>query len=525
MKTNIYLKTIFVLSLFALLCFSFVKIAQAVPKPEEPQEQETEEQKVEEIKPPQAVVGEDQAIKVGQEIHFDGSRSVNPLKEEMKYVWDFGDGLSAEGQRVTHVYERIGSYKVVLTVDNGQAKDEDELKVTVWQHSIILIVDKTPAQEEIDSLVKYAAREGVLLEIISDLTDEADYIKEEKMTRSLLEIRERVKGSDIIICWTSGNLGLNVLSKFARQAENIEELDITSKVAINLIDGRFGPVARIAQSTFDLLRPQYILLTRKATLYSIIDARVSENVLSQVRESDIDYRLIGVYSIRAVKELGPTNFMSYAVNYLVNKGISARDIVLILMLPVIATIIVLFRQILGIKTLGIYIPSILTLAFLAIGLKYGLAIFLVVLVTATLVRWILKRARLLYLPRMAIVLTVVALAILFTFILGARFGKAGFISVSIFPMLIMILLVERFVAVQIERGGRQAFILSLETVIVSCICYFIVDLETLKTFILGYPELILFTLPINILLGRWMGLRLTEYFRFAEIRRLIKTKK
>jgi hypothetical protein len=123
------------------------------------------------------------------------------------------------------------------------------------------------------------------------------------------------------------------------------------------------------------------------------------------------------------------------------------------------------------------------------------------------------------------VLTVVALAILFTFILGARFQKTGFIFMSILPMLAMILLVERFIAVQIERGGRQAFILSLSTIIVSCVCYFIVNLEYLKTLILAYPELILLTLPINVLLGRWMGLRLTEYFRFAEIRRLIKTSK
>ncbi len=521
MKTSIHFKTILVLSLFALLCFSFARVIQAAPKPEEGVTPEIEE----EIKPPQAVAGEDQNVKVGQEIWFDGSKSQNPLEGEMKYTWNFGDGQVVEGQKVTHAYTRVGSYKVVLTVDNGQAKAKDELKVTVWEHSVILITDKTPTQEEVDSLRRYAVREGMLLEIISDLIDEADYIKEEKLTGSLLEKRDLIRESSIIICWTSGNLGLNVLSKFAREAENIEELDITSKVVINIVDGRFGPVARIAQSTFDVLKPQYILLTRQAALYPVIDAKTSEKVLSQVRGSGIDYQLIGIYSIRAVKELGPTNFMSYAVNYLVNKGISARDIVLILMLPVIATIIVLFRQILGIKTLGIYIPSILTLAFLAVGLKYGLAVFFVVLVTATVVRWILKRARLLYLPRMAIVLTIVALAILFTFILGARFGKTGFISMSILPMLAMILLVERFVAVQIERGGRQALGLSLATIVVSCVCFWIVNLEYLKTLILGYPEIILVTLPLNILLGRWTGLRLTEYFRFLEIRRLIKTRK
>ena len=517
MKTNIHLKIILILLLFVILSLNFNPVQTALGS-----DPSSETEKQNEIKPPRAVAGRDQNVKIGKEIWFDGSQSQNPLEGEMKYSWDFGDGQSGEGQKVRHVYEREGLYKVVLTVDNGQAKDKDELKVIVWKQAIVLITDRTLKKNETDSLIKYAARQGILLEVVTDVTDEADYIKEGKLTKLLLEKRDIVKNSEIIICRTVGNLGLNVLSKFSRQAENIQELNINSKVVINLVDGHFGPAARIAQSTFDILRPQYILLTRPAALYPIIDAKVASQVLSQIRENGIDYRLIGVYSIRAVKHLSLTNFISYAVNYLINKGISSRDLVLILVLPIIATIIVLFRQILGVKTLGIYIPSILTLAFLAVGLKYGLAIFLVVLLTATAVRWILKRARLLYLPRMAIVLTVVALAILLTFILGARFQKTGFISMSILPMLVMILLVERFVAVQIERGGRQAFILSLSTIIVSSVCYFIVNLEYLKTLILAYPELILFAFPINILLGRWMGLRLTEYFRFTETRKLIR---
>jgi len=174
--------------------------------------------------------------------------------------------------------------------------------------------------------------------------------------------------------------------------------------------------------------------------------------------------------------------------------------------------------ILGIKTFGIYTPTIISLSFIATGLKYGLSIFLIILLVATLLRFLLRRFKLLYLPRMAIVLCVLALVLLLIFIFGAYFNKTGMIGLSIFPVLILIILVEKFVAVQIEKGGLTAILLSVETILVSVICYWVVNWEWFKTLILSYPELVLLTIVINIVLGRWAGLRLSEYIRFRKLR-------
>jgi PKD repeat protein len=45
----------------------------------------------------------------------DSSTSVPPIES---WVWDFGDGATALGQAVTHIYERGGEYTVTLTVTN-----------------------------------------------------------------------------------------------------------------------------------------------------------------------------------------------------------------------------------------------------------------------------------------------------------------------------------------------------------------------------------------------------------------------
>lgn len=201
-------------------------------------------------------------------------------------------------------------------------------------------------------------------------------------------------------------------------------------------------------------------------------------------------------------------------DYMINNGVPKETIILLLMLPIVATLIVAIRQIIGIKAFGIYTPLIITFAFFDTGLKYGLAIFITILLVGTLVRFLLRHLRMLYLPRMGIVLTVIALAIFIILLEGAFSKRTVFIGISIFPILIMITLAEKFITAQIEKGWRTAIVLSLETMVISIAGYCFVKWFWLQELIFLYPQIILLTLVVNLLLGRWSGLRLTEYFRF-----------
>ena len=209
---------------------------------------------------------------------------------------------------------------------------------------------------------------------------------------------------------------------------------------------------------------------------------------------------------------------SSLITFFSNQGVPQEAILLILMLPIIATFIAFLRQIVGIKAFGIYTPLIITFAFLAMEqLRYGIVIFVAVIISGLLMRFVLKPFRLLYLPRVAIMLSVVALIILCLLVFGGYFKRTGLAAVSVFPILIMITLVEKFVAVQIEKGNRTAMVLALETLVISLFGYYIASWNLLKDFILAYPWTIFLTLPINIFLGRWTGLRLSEYVRFRAI--------
>jgi hypothetical protein len=217
-----------------------------------------------------------------------------------------------------------------------------------------------------------------------------------------------------------------------------------------------------------------------------------------------------------------SGFIKLALSY----GVPFDTVMLILFLPIVVTVITFFRQIVGIKAFGIYTPAMITFAFLIIGMqadsslngaKYGTAIFIMVIIVGTLSRVFMKRFRLLYLPRMAIVITLVAFITLGVLMISGFFQRTGLANVSIFPILIMITLVEKFVSTQIEKGSRIAIILSVETLVISLIAYFLISWLPLVFFVKKYPLAVLVTILVNIFLGHWSGLRLTEYVRFNKL--------
>lgn len=208
------------------------------------------------------------------------------------------------------------------------------------------------------------------------------------------------------------------------------------------------------------------------------------------------------------------------INFIVEQGVPLQTVALLLMFPIIVTMVAFFRQVVGIKAFGIYTPSIITFALLAFdpnGLKYGIAIFISVIAVGTLSRLLMKQFRLLYLPRVAMTVSIVSLAILGVLVIGGMTHRTGLAAVSIFPLLIMITLAEKFVATQIEKGSRVALILAIETLVISVAGYFLIGWSTLITLVLTYPWIILFTFVINFSLGKWTGLRITEYLRFRKI--------
>ncbi len=67
--------------------------------------------------PPVVSAGDPARACLGEVVSFDASKT--QASAPGKYTWDFGDGTAGDGIVATHVYEKPGSYRVALTVDDG----------------------------------------------------------------------------------------------------------------------------------------------------------------------------------------------------------------------------------------------------------------------------------------------------------------------------------------------------------------------------------------------------------------------
>lgn len=90
-------------------------------------------------KPPIADAGPNLVCCVGQENVFDASGSYDPDGDILSYYWDFGDGNKAEGIKVKHTYNQLGTYNVTLTV-----KDNSGTKCDTSVDSFVVNVSKEP---------------------------------------------------------------------------------------------------------------------------------------------------------------------------------------------------------------------------------------------------------------------------------------------------------------------------------------------------------------------------------------------
>src|SRR5207237_311506 len=78
-----------------------------------------------------ANAGPDQTASVGSAVTFSGSGS-DLGGTVVSYSWDFGDGTSATGATVSHIYTAPGSYTATLTVmDDRGARGTDSALVTI----------------------------------------------------------------------------------------------------------------------------------------------------------------------------------------------------------------------------------------------------------------------------------------------------------------------------------------------------------------------------------------------------------
>lgn len=190
---------------------------------------------------------------------------------------------------------------------------------------------------------------------------------------------------------------------------------------------------------------------------------------------------------------------------------------IILLTPLAAMLITIFRNAIGITTFGTFLPMLIAMSFLSTGFFFGALLFVIVIASTGLFHFPLGKLGLLTLPKLAIILTTVEGVFLFLIYLGFKWDIALLLKTSLFPVVILTFATERFIKTSTDKGYAKAFLLALKTLLVSSFCFVIYKSIVFAYIFMIFPELFLCIIAINLSLGTWIGLRMSEIVRFKSL--------
>lgn len=230
-----------------------------------------------------------------------------------------------------------------------------------------------------------------------------------------------------------------------------------------------------------------------------------------------------------IEEVNHVPLLSFTENNVITKhpisllklsesGIMPKSVLnFLLLLPLGGLLISLFKNVVGLKTYGIFLPILIAYTFTNTGYFTGLSLFLLILLLVAFVSFPLNKWRLLYTPKIVIILTITVLFIFTLITIGITYNINWILALSFFPIIITSIMAERFARAIDEDGYEIAFSKMIQTLIATSFCYLVFKAVAIKSILLIFPELILIMIAGNLMLGKWIGLRLIEYHRFKYI--------
>lgn len=446
---------------------------------------------------PKAVIDSPDTSEANKNVLFEAGRSTGTVKTT-QYLWDFGDKSVGSGPDIFHTYSKPGRYTITLTINNGEISGDpikSSKELFVYNQVQTLLVNNASNPTQINNLVNRLKQKNIYLHQLN--FDRTWTPEDELLLHRSIFVFTYLHPAELVSDQKHDALSQNTLVIMSQ--ENLQTLERLSRTSFSSIGAEKIILAPITAAEEDSETHQSIL---EASNLAELTGMLTNRKLSFVE-------------VNTQQAIGIDNFMLAITNYLRSKGAPDWTLFLLLSIPLIATMISFARQFIGLATLGIYTPTVFTIIFLLIGGGTGSMTFIIIAIISILLQKLLNKVRIMYVPKLAMILMLTSMLILGILAGCAYFGFNSLITIEIFPVILLLTMGERFISLKLERGLKSASLLFAETIIVALVIYMI--LGHTREAILAYPEIIFLMIPLNYLIGKWTGLRLSEILRFREL--------
>ncbi|MFV0421080.1 UUP1 family membrane protein [Oleidesulfovibrio sp.] len=193
---------------------------------------------------------------------------------------------------------------------------------------------------------------------------------------------------------------------------------------------------------------------------------------------------------------------------------------LLLLIPFGALVVVVMRNLVGIRTSGTFLPILIAMTFIQTSLISGLILFVMVVSLGLVLRSYLSRLNLLLVPRISAVLVFVIVIYLALAVISYKLGSEFGLLVSFFPMIIIAWTIERMSILWEEEGPKEVLIQGGGSLLTASLVYLLITNSYVEHISYAFPELLLVVLAIILCIGSYTGYRLSELRRFEPLGRM-----
>lgn len=395
----------------------------------------------------------------------------------------------------------------------GIQKQESFLKNAVGR--IVIVTDDPVSKSVVEKITKQAAYSDTKVYFYS-APYESTFFKGSYIAKLLSNNFTSLKNADAVFIQSNDDSGLYALFHLSKGHKKLKNTSV-------YLSGKFSePVAHIlGYSLYKLLKPKDLLIIPEKVdierAWDILQNGVLDAMpIPQVAEN---WR-VPIMDVSQMGDKVVTSWRRFLVDTWVlaaKSEVNLESVYLILILPIIALAVVVFRNVIGVETFGTFTPVIVSVAFLTTGLFWGMILFAIIVATGVFFRQLFQHIHIHLVARMAMLIAVVGITMLALLIFGVHMGWGALVNISILPMVIMAGVVENFTRTQMEVGFGQALKLTFFTLFVSAFSYLCIAGLNFPSLVLVFPELTLVAILLEVVIGRWNGLRLLEYLRFYKI--------
>lgn len=458
---------------------------------------------------PQPLIISDESVPVNRNIIFRADLGDFPQQYyKREFLWEFGDSTFSSREEVPHVYQKPGRFVARLKLTFQKRKNSRtevslaSKEIFVYERAVFFLSDKE--QEGKTEALKVLAEDKQVL--VNDFSLQEGVSESENNLKRFEKHIPLVEQSDTLVVLSDRLETLGFLSGLSGR------VSFEKKKIIVMTEKNMVFLKSVLQGVFRTLSPQEILVTRKEAIDEVITT--PEKLRELITARGYDLLVIDQATPSSLFSLGGT-----LISSLKARGAQDKALLIVLSLPLIVFLITFFRLIIGLSPFGMRLPVILTYCFFLLGLSLTIISFLLFTGLTYLLRASFFKTHLLY-PAKVGFLTALLGTTLFILISVVTLFQWGTMDlVSILLLVVLAVLMDRI------GGETEKKLITIakylgETFLIALLGYLLISSEWTQLLLLSHPEIVLLILPGHIAMGKFTGLRITEYFRFREILKL-----